>query len=95
MSVPSTSDAFRRALDQAITTAEARKASKDTCPHCRRPLALLILSFRGLKVGYLCRKCPGTSFDELPKKPKDPKPKKTGAARKTGSKREIAPGRKR
>lgn len=81
MSTPSTSEAFRRALDKAITTAEARKASKDTCPHCKRPLALLILSFRGLKVGYLCRKCAGTSFDEILKGPKDPKPQKTGAAR--------------
>lgn len=75
---PSTSNEFRRNLDRAITEAEARKANKDTCSGCKRSLALMMLSFRGLKVGYLCRFCPRTSFDVS----KEPKSKlKSEAAR--------------
>ena len=58
-----TGPAFRAAIGKAIASAEARKASKDSCPVCRARLALLTLSFRGLKLGYLCRNCDHTSFD--------------------------------
>jgi hypothetical protein len=62
MSAPTTSRSLRDAIDVACKLADKKKAVRDTCPKCKKPLALVSLSFRGIVIGKICRFDDYTSF---------------------------------
>lgn len=51
--------AFRSAIDQAISLGETRMANRLMCPNarCRKPNALASITFRGIRAGKICRFC--------------------------------------
>lgn len=44
-------------LNRAIKVVEEKKASQLRCPGCKKPNAILTLSFRHLRIATICRFC--------------------------------------
>jgi len=44
-------------LNKAIKVVEEKKSSSLRCPGCKKPMALLTLSFRNLRIATICRFC--------------------------------------